>query len=79
MSFKIQVFNAQHKTVSGTRVTFAFTSLFRGMSTSEYTDGSGIATFNTKYDDGKIEVYVDGRSQGECYYKWGQSITVNTS
>lgn len=76
MAFTIQVFSDEHETVSGARVKFAFTSILRGMSSTEYTDEDGIATFDTKYDDGSIEVFVNGSSQGDFFYSWGDSITV---
>ncbi len=74
-SFEIRVINDRQDGLSGVRVKIAFKSLTRGISLEENTDSVGSAYFNG-YDDGMIDVYVDGKDCGSFYYKDGDSITI---
>lgn len=74
MAFDVYVVNDDGDGVSRARVAISFTGLLRGM-TTEYTDSDGHATFDG-YDDGEIEVFVDGRSYGTYHYTDGDGITI---
>ena len=73
-SFEVRVLDDQ-KGLKGVRVRLEFVSSTRGMSASEYTDSDGSANFND-YDEGDIEVYIDGSSYGGYHYEDGGSITI---
>jgi hypothetical protein len=45
------------------------------MASGEYTDSDGCAYFDG-YDAGECEVFVNGRSEGNHYYRNGDSVTV---
>jgi hypothetical protein len=74
-SFTVRVVNDDQEGVSGVRVRLEFTSVLRGMSTEEHTDGDGYANFDG-YDEGEIQVYLDGSSYGNYQYSDGEEITV---
>ncbi len=61
-SFTIRIVNADGDEVSGARIKLAFCGP-RGMSVTEHTGRDGRAEFSG-YDEGEVEVYVDGRDQG---------------
>ena len=73
-SFEVRVVNDAQDGLSGVRVGIEFTSLPRGMA-DEITDVDGSAHFN-EYDEGDINVYIDGRNYGSYYYRSGGSITI---
>lgn len=73
--FSIRVVNDEQEGVNGMRVTLGFSGLTRGMSTEVYTDSDGLAEFSG-YDEGDVEVYVDGSSYGTYQYDDGASITI---
>lgn len=74
-SFEVRVVNDDQQGISGVRVRLEFTPITRGMSDEEYTDADGSAYFDG-YDDGEINVYVDGSNCGSYDYESGGSITV---
>jgi hypothetical protein len=75
MSFDVQIVNDDGEGVEGVRVVLGFTSLLRGMSAAEFTDADGHAEFDG-YDDGEVEVFVDGSSYGNFTYEDGSGITI---
>ena len=48
------------KPLKGRRVAVGFSSMFRGITSTEYTNSDGEAHFNA--DPGEGQVYVDGRT-----------------
>ena len=74
-SFEVRVVNDDQDGISHVRVTLEFTDLTRGMSAAEYTDSDGVAYFSG-YDEGEVEVYIDGSSYGRYEYENGGSITI---
>jgi len=74
-SFTVRVADSDQKAASGVRVRLEFTSVLRGMSTEEYTDSDGCANFDG-YDEGEIQVYLDGKSYGNYQYSDGDEITL---
>ena len=74
-SFEVRVVDDDQEGLKGVRVKLEFLSLTRGMSAAEYTDSDGSAYFDG-YDEGDIEVYIDGSSYGKYYYEDGGSITI---
>jgi hypothetical protein len=74
-SFEVRVVNDDQEGVKGVRVRLEFTSLTRGMSAEEYTDSDGSAYFDG-YDEGSINVYIDGRNYGGYHYDEGGCITI---
>ena len=75
MSFEVRVVNDDQDGLSGVRVKLEFTNPTRGMSDPEYTGSDGSAYFGG-YDDGDINVYIDGSDYGSYYYRDGDSITI---
>lgn len=76
MSFSVRILK-DGEPVNGARVRLAFTSVVRGMSDPEYTsDSDGIAEFDG-YDDGEVEVFVDGQSYGTESYRDGDSVDID--
>lgn len=64
------------KPVVGARVVLEFTDPTRGMSNPEYTtDSDGCAEFDG-YDNGNINVYVDGNNEGNYEYRDGDEISI---
>jgi len=74
-SFEVRVVDDNQEGLKGARVRLEFVNQTRGMSASEYTDSDGSAYFDG-YDEGDIEVYVDGSSYGRYHYEDGGSITI---
>jgi hypothetical protein len=74
MAFDVLVVNDDGDGVSGATVGISFTSILRGKADEE-TDSDGHATFDG-YDDGEIEVFVNGRSYGTYHYDDGNGITI---
>jgi len=76
MSFTIKVLDDKGEPVGGVRVRLAFTDPTRGMSHPEYTtDSHGEADFHG-YDDGEVEVFLDGRSYGTQNYSNGDYVEI---
>ena len=75
MSFVVRVLNSNGDPVSGCKVVLGFTSIFRGMSSTEYTDSRGRAHFSG-YESGAVNVYVDGDNCGEYEYEDYDEITI---
>ena len=63
------------KPVVGARVVLEFTEFDRGMSNPESTDSDGCAEFSG-YDDGNINVYVDGNDEGNYEYRDGDEVSI---
>ena len=74
-SFEVQVVNDDQDGVGHARVALEFRGITRGMSTAEYTDSSGSAYFDG-YEEGEVEVYIDGKSYGRYDYSDGDCITI---
>ncbi len=74
-SFEVQVVNDNQDGISGVRVRLEFTSRTRAMSAEEYTGSDGTANFSD-YEEGEINVYVDGSNEGTHDYRDGGSITI---
>jgi len=75
MSFTVRVVNDDQEGMKGVRVKLEFTDLTRGLSTAEYTDSDGCADFSG-YDDGEVEVYLDGSASGTYTYRDGDEVTI---
>ncbi|NIM19743.1 MAG: hypothetical protein GTO51_05770 [Candidatus Latescibacteria bacterium] len=74
-SFDVHVIYDDQEGISDVRVVLSFTSVLRGMTAEEYTDSSGHAWFDG-YEEGEIEVFIDGASYGTYHYSDGGSITI---
>lgn len=74
-SFDVHVVNDDQEGIKGIRVVLGFTSVLRGMTAVEYTDSDGHAEFDG-YDEGEVEVFVDGSSYGNYFYEDGGGITI---
>ena len=74
-SFTVRVVNDDQEGRAGVRVRLEFTDLTRGMSASENTDDDGRADFDG-YDEGEVNVYVDGQNYGSYDYREGDEITI---
>jgi hypothetical protein len=74
-SFEVRVVNDDQKGISGVRVRLEFIPLDRGMSGEEYTDADGSAYFSG-YDEGGVNVYVDGANYGSYDYREGDCVTI---
>lgn len=74
-SFTVQVVNDEQSGVGSARVVLSFTSPIRGMTAEEYTDPSGHAYFDG-YEEGEVQVLIDGSSYGDYSYRDGDSITI---
>ncbi|PIR89823.1 hypothetical protein COU04_01470 [bacterium (Candidatus Gribaldobacteria) CG10_big_fil_rev_8_21_14_0_10_33_41] len=74
-SFSVRVVNDEQEGISGSRVVLEFTSILRGVTGEEYTDSDGYAYFDD-YDEGEVEVFIDGSSYGTYEYRDGESITI---
>ena len=55
------VYQSTGKPAEGRKVALGFSSFFRGVTSSEYTDSGGEAHFEA--DNGDGEVYVDGATK----------------
>ena len=76
MAFPVRVLNNDGEPVGGVRVRLAFTSPTRGMSDPEYTtDSNGEADFDS-YDDGEVEVFLNGSSYSIEHYSNGDSVEI---
>jgi hypothetical protein len=75
MGFDVHVVNEEGDAIEGARVVLSFTSVLRGVSTEEYTDSDGHADFDG-YDDGEVQVFVNGSSYGTYHYEDGGGITI---
>lgn len=75
MGFDVHVVNDDGDGIEGVRVVLGFTDILRGMTSTEYTDSDGHAEFDG-YDEGEVEVFVDGSSCGTYQYEDGGGITV---
>jgi hypothetical protein len=75
MSFEVRIVDDDGDGVSGVRVTLSFTSMTRGMTAAEHTDSDGSAYFDG-YDDGEVDVFVDGSNCGTYRYEDGSCITI---
>lgn len=73
--FTVRVIDDDQDPVEGARVMISFTSMLRGHSTTEYTDSEGRAEFSD-YEDGEINVFVNGDNVGTHYYKDDDEITI---
>jgi len=73
--FDVHVVNEEQEGLSGRRVVLSFTSILRGMTAEEYTDDDGHAEFDG-YEEGEVEVFVDGTSCGTYKYEDGGGITI---
>lgn len=76
MGFDVHVVNDEGDGIEGVRVVLGFTSILRGMTAEEYTDSDGHAEFDG-YDEGEVEVYVDGASYGRYRYEDGGGISIS--
>ena len=76
MGFDVHVVNDEGDGIEGVRVVLGFTSILRGMTSTEYTDSYGHVEFDG-YEDGSVEVYVEGSSYGTYQYEDGGSITIS--
>ncbi len=73
-TFEVRVVNDDDEGIEGVGVGLEFTSLVRGM-VHEETDSEGIAYFDG-YDEGEINIYIDGHSYGTFYYEDGEQVTI---
>ncbi|MBI5445329.1 MAG: hypothetical protein HY900_29470 [Deltaproteobacteria bacterium] len=74
-SFEVRVVSQKQEPVKGAKVALAFTSLFRGVTGSQYTGLNGVARFSG-YEPGLVKVFVNGSSRGIYTYRDGGQITV---
>lgn len=74
-SFTVQVVDDEQSGVGSARVALSFTSPIRGMTAEEYTDSDGYAYFDG-YEEGEVQVFVDGASCGDYSYRDGDIITI---
>ncbi len=74
-SFTVRVVNDDQEGMKGERVVLEFRGLTRGMSADEYTNSDGYAEFDD-YEEGEVDVYVDGKNYGSYRYEDGGSITI---
>jgi hypothetical protein len=75
MAFDVHVVDQVGKGVDGARVVLGFKTSVRGRTGPEYTGSDGHAEFDG-YDDGEVEVFVDGADYGTYDYKDGEGITI---
>jgi hypothetical protein len=75
MSFTVRVVNDDGDGIVEARVALTFTRSIRGMTGAEYTDNDGRADFDG-YDDGEVEIFVEGRSCGTYDYSDGGEVTI---
>ena len=75
MTFDVHVVNSEGERVYGARVRLSFTNILRGMTAEERTDSDGHAEFSD-YEDGEVQVFVNGRNYGTYYYSEGDGITI---
>lgn len=75
MSFTVRVVNDDGDGIGEARVTLSFTRSIRGMTAAEYTGDDGCAIFDG-YDDGEVEIFVDGSSCGTHDYSDGGDVTI---
>ena len=75
MSFDVYVLDQAGGGVDGARVVLGFKTSVLGMTAPEHTSPDGHAEFDG-YDDGEVEVFIDGASCGTFDYKDGESITI---
>ena len=73
-SHEIRVVNDDQRGISGVEVGIEFTSIARGMA-HERTDSDGSAYFDD-YDEGDMNVYLDGSSYGRYYFSDGGCTTI---
>ncbi len=74
-SFDVRVVNDDQEGIRGARVVLGFTSVLMGMTDEKYTDSDGYAEFD-RYDEGEVEVFVDGSSYGNYLYENDGGITI---
>jgi len=74
-SFKVRVVNEDDKAIENARVRLEFTGLTRGMSGEQHTDADGIAHFDG-YEEGPINIYLNGSNYGGSYYENGEQVSV---
>jgi len=75
MAFDVHVVDDEGEGVSGAHVSLSFTSLLRGVTGERSTDSDGHAEFDG-YEDGEIEVFVNGTGYGTYRYSNGEGITI---
>lgn len=75
MGFDVHVVDEQGNGVDGARVVLNFKTSARGMTDAEHTDAAGHVEFDG-YDDGEIELFVDGANCGTYDYRDGEGITI---
>jgi hypothetical protein len=73
-SFTVRVVDDDDEGIAGVRVGLEFTSITRGMA-HEYTDSDGRAEFGD-YDEGEVNVFLNGQNYGTCEYVDGDEITI---
>ena len=75
MSFTVRVVNDDNDSVREARVTLNFMNSIRGVTAAEYTAEDGCAVFDG-YDDGEVEIFVDGSSCGTHDYSDGGEVMI---
>jgi hypothetical protein len=75
MAFSVRIVDDGGDGIPHVCVRLEFTPIDRGMSDEEYTDDDGYAEFKG-YEEGDVNVYVDGDNYGQYYYEEGESITL---
>ena len=73
--FDVHVVDEDQRPLKSVRVVLEFVGIFRGVTAEEYTDSEGHAEFDG-YDEGTVEVFVDGSNYGTYHYIDGESITI---
>jgi len=75
MSFTVRVVNDDGDGIGEARVTLNFMISIRGVTDAEYTGDDGRAVFDG-YNDGEVEIFVDGSSCGTYDYSDGGEVTI---
>ncbi len=73
--FDVHVVDEDELGIEGVRVVLSFRGATRGQTDAVYTDADGHAEFDG-YEDGAIEVYLNGDGYGRYDYEDGAGITI---
>jgi hypothetical protein len=76
MSFRVRVVREDGLPVPDITVVLRFKAFERAVTAAEMTNGAGEADFDG-YDDGPIEVFVDGNQRGDHQYRDGELLTLS--
>lgn len=73
--FDVHVVDGDELGVEGVRVVLSFQGRTRGQTDPIYTDSDGHAEFDG-YEDGAVEVFLNGEDYGRYRYEDGGGITI---